>query len=134
MSYEADSKVFRNYESKYFTQKEFACKCGKCNKADILPNVRLVELLDGVREYFGKPITINSGIRCPAHNKAVGGASKSEHMYGEAADIVVKDVPPSKVYEFIEKNYADFNGGIGLGSYARWTHVDVRGHTSRWKG
>jgi uncharacterized protein YcbK (DUF882 family) len=55
-------------------------------------------------------------------------------MYGEAADIVVKDVAPSKVYEFIEKNYADFNGGIGLGSYARWTHVDVRGHTSRWKG
>ena len=134
MSYEADSKVFRNYESKYFTQKEFACHCGNCDKSGILPNVRLVELLDVVREHFGKPITINSGIRCPAHNAAVGGASKSEHMYGEAADIVVKDVPPSKVYEFIEKNYADFNGGIGLGSYARWTHVDVRGHTSRWKG
>jgi uncharacterized protein YcbK (DUF882 family) len=134
MSYEADSNVFRNYESKYFTQKDFACHCSKCDKSDILPNVRLVELLDGVSEYFDKPITINSGIRCPAYNKAVGGASKSEHMYGEAADIVVKDVPPSKVYEFIEKNYADFNGGLGLGSYDRWTHVDVRGHTSRWKG
>lgn len=48
----------------------------------------LVEnVLDPLREKYGKPIKVNSGYRCPNHNLAVGGATLSQHMKGEAADI-----------------------------------------------
>lgn len=44
-------------------------------------------VLDPLREKWGKPIIVTSGYRCPALNKAVGGASGSQHLVGEAADI-----------------------------------------------
>ena len=47
-------------------------------------------VLDPLREAYGKPIYVNSGYRCEKHNKAVGGVPKSQHMLGQAADISVK--------------------------------------------
>ena len=137
MSYDKSSHTFGSYTSDHFNNGEFACHCKKspdCFKDTIVTHPKLVELLDKVREHFGKPVTINSSIRCPEHNKAVGGASKSEHMTGEAADIVVQGIKPSEVHKYINDNFSDWNGGIGLGSYNSFTHVDVRGHTSRWNG
>ena len=50
--------------------------------------IALIEnVLDPLREAYGKPIVVTSGYRCPALNKAVGGASNSQHMTGQAADI-----------------------------------------------
>lgn len=46
------------------------------------------KILDPLREAFGQPITISSGYRCPAVNSAVGGSKTSQHMSGQAADIV----------------------------------------------
>lgn len=48
-------------------------------------------VLEPVRERLGKPITVNSGFRCPIHNRAVGGVANSQHMRGEAADICCED-------------------------------------------
>ena len=45
------------------------------------------EVLDPVREKLGKPIIVDSGYRCPKCNAAVGGATQSQHLVGEAADI-----------------------------------------------
>lgn len=45
------------------------------------------EVLDPLRERYGKPIYVNSGFRCPKLNRLVGGAVNSQHMLGEAADI-----------------------------------------------
>ena len=51
--------------------------------------VRLVEnVLDPLREAYGKPIKVNSGYRSTALNKKVGGVSNSQHKEGKAADIV----------------------------------------------
>lgn len=48
----------------------------------------LVEhVLDPLRAAWGAPIIVTSGYRCPALNRAVGGASSSQHTIGEAADI-----------------------------------------------
>lgn len=44
-------------------------------------------VLDPLREKWGKPITVNSGYRCPELNRAVGGVATSQHLKGEAADI-----------------------------------------------
>jgi hypothetical protein len=46
-------------------------------------------VLDPLREAWGGPIQVNSGYRCPALNKAVGGSPYSQHQCGEAADITV---------------------------------------------
>ena len=46
-------------------------------------------VLDPLREAWGGPIHVNSGYRCPALNKAVGGTPYSQHQRGEAADITV---------------------------------------------
>lgn len=45
------------------------------------------QVLDPAREVLGKPIKVNSGFRCPLHNKTVGGVYNSQHVKGEAADI-----------------------------------------------
>lgn len=70
-------------KARYFKAGEFACKC--CGR--VMIDNRLVTMLDRVRHTLGKPIYVNSGYRCVAHNKAVGGATGSYHVKGLAADI-----------------------------------------------
>ena len=60
----------------YFTDREVSCKCG-CGL--IAPTDSLYRLY-ALRLLWGKPIIINSAIRCPAHNKKVGGANGSTHL------------------------------------------------------
>ena len=48
-------------------------------------------VLDPVREKLGRSIVVNSGFRCPVHNRAVGGTAASQHVKGEAADIRFQD-------------------------------------------
>ena len=54
----------------------------KDNVARLVDNV-----LDPLREAWGRPLTVSSGYRCPALNRAVGGSATSHHMDGMAADI-----------------------------------------------
>ena len=44
-------------------------------------------VLDPLRDAYGKPIRVNSGYRSPALNAAVKGSKTSQHMKGQAADI-----------------------------------------------
>lgn len=46
-----------------------------------------VEILQVIRDEYGKPLIVTSGFRCDKLNKAVGGAKNSQHTKGEAADI-----------------------------------------------
>ena len=48
---------------------------------------KLLEVLDGLREFYGKPIKITSGYRCTELNKLVGGSPTSAHVIGYAADL-----------------------------------------------
>ena len=76
---------------KYFTEREFRCRCCGGLPPDAQENIRaLVEaVLDPARERYGGPVTVNSGYRCAKHNREVGGVSASQHLRGEAADITV---------------------------------------------
>ena len=47
-------------------------------------------MLEKLRAYGGFTVHINSGYRSPSYNRKIGGASKSQHTLGTAADIVVK--------------------------------------------
>lgn len=116
---------------KYFERQEFRCKCGKCGGFPVEPDEGLVKLLDKIRAHFGVPVTVNSGVRCKTHNTNVGGASGSQHLYGTAADIVVKGVTPKKAAAYAETLLQN-TGGIGI--YSWGIHVDVRKTKSRWNG
>ena len=78
---------------KYFKMKEFECHDGCEMPAEARENIEaLVEVvLDPARERLGKAIRVNSGYRCPKHNLKVGGVAGSQHMKGEAADVVPGD-------------------------------------------
>jgi len=126
------TKIFKKnktgYLSENFKVSEFACK-GSQTLPKGLPDPKLLELLESIREHFDAPITINSGYRSPKHNEAIGGAKNSYHVKGMAADIVVKGVPSSLVYNYLNV----FHKG-GLGRYKTFTHVDVRSEKARWQG
>lgn len=51
----------------------------------------LAKKLDQAREKLGESIIINSGYRSPEVNKLVGGSANSQHMKGQAADMVCSD-------------------------------------------
>ena len=78
---------------KYFKMKEFECHDGCEMPASARENIEaLVEVvLDPARERLGKAIRVNSGYRCAKHNLKVGGVAGSQHMKGEAADVVPGD-------------------------------------------
>ena len=60
-------------------------------------------VLDPLRERYGKPIKVNSGFRCLVHNKTVGGVPNSQHMKGEAADIIPVSSEKIKVKSELER-------------------------------
>ena len=74
---------------KHFAREDFKCKCGGryCNGFPSEPDERMVRIADAIRKRIGKPISVNSGIRCKTHNANVGGVSNSQHLYGTAADL-----------------------------------------------
>ena len=111
-----------------FLVREFACSDGS-DVVFISPE--LVKILQQVRDHFKAPVSINSGYRTVTHNKKVGGATYSQHLYGMAADITVRGVEPKKVYAFVD-GLMPYTGGVGL--YKTFVHVDVRKTESLWNG
>lgn len=120
---DGNSELTRN-----FRVKEFACSDGS---DPIFIDSDLVAVLQKIRDHFGKSVKITSAYRTPAKNKAVGGQAYSQHLYGRAADIKVKGIAPKTVAAYAETLLKN-KGGIG--TYATFTHVDVRAAKARWKG
>lgn len=87
---------------------------------------RLVErVLDPVRERYGSPIRINSGYRCPAVNRLIGGATTSQHTLGEAADLNAGSRSGNiKLYQIIKENLV-FDQLINEHDFS-WVHVSYR--------
>ena len=120
-------------EIRYFKKQEFACKCGKyCNGYPAEIDMNMVKIADKIRNRIGKPITINSGLRCKTHNANVGGVSNSQHLYGTAADLgCPSGCTPAQMASIAEDIIGD-TGGIGI--YSWGIHIDTRSTKSRWNG
>lgn len=121
-------------EIEYFDRSEFKCKCGGkyCNGYPSEPDERMVRIADAIRKRIGKPITVNSGLRCKTHNANVGGVSNSQHLYGTAADLgCPSGCTPSQMASIAEEIMGE-TGGIGI--YSWGIHIDTRSTKSRWNG
>lgn len=115
----------------HFALREFRCKDGTPYPVEWI-GARLTPLcllLEEIRRMLGnRSIQVVSGFRTPGYNRKVGGARKSQHVEGRAADIRVVGVLPERVFREVERAYRSGSlerlGGLGL--YPSFTHVDVR--------
>lgn len=93
---------------------------------------RLVDkVLDPLREAWGGPITVTSGYRSAALNKAVGGSATSDHLKGCAADITVGNrAQNKKLFMLIQKLGLPFDQLIHERGSVKdgpdWVHVSYR--------
>lgn len=119
---------------KYFTVNEL-CKSSTATKKGIVnvPSAEeranlealIANVLDPLREAWGKPIVVNSGFRCERLNKAVGGAAGSQHKTGEAADIEAVTRDPAdnrRLFELVLKLGLPFDQMINEFGYD-WVHI-----------
>lgn len=119
---------------KYFSIKELAksetatrLKIDNTPTAEVVDNLTALvdNVLDPLRELYGKPIHISSGYRCPRLNKAVGGVANSQHLTGQAADINQGSHEENRRLFIYLEEYCTFdqllweNGGA-------WIHVSFR--------
>ena len=88
---------------RYFTRAEFRCPCGKCGGFPVEPEEILVRLADQVRDHFGAPVTVSSGVRCQTHNDELPGSAKnSYHVKGKAMDFCVRGISGAKLLAYVK--------------------------------
>lgn len=119
---------------KYFTMNELthsatAIRKGIDNTPDNTAKANLTALvaniLDPLREAYGKPIVVSSGYRCAKLNRAVGGVARSQHITGQAADIqsVSKSkADHKKLFELVQRLRLPFDQLIDEYDY-KWVHI-----------
>ena len=128
---------------KYFTLDELtysytAKQKGINNTPNATVKANLINLVDNIldplREAYGKPIVVSSGYRCPELNKAVKGAPKSQHVKGEAADIRTQSDKPEdnkKLFDLALKLNLPFDQLIDEYGF-NWVHVSFsKGHNRK---
>lgn len=108
--------------SSHFSAVEMGCH--HCGRHEV--SCQLMAALERLRDLIDRPLPIVSGYRCVRHNASVGGARRSQHVLGRAADLP---------YGIVTKAQALQAGFTGLGTKGGYvTHVDVRdGPVTVWK-
>ena len=117
---------------KYFTIKELSKSTTAIQKKiDNSPNSEIVNnleqlvhnILDPLREEYGKPIQVNSGYRSDALNKAVGGSKTSQHRFGLAADITAGSKSENKkLFDLAQELNLPFDQLIDESNFS-WVHI-----------
>ena len=82
-------------------------------------------IFEPIRKHFGVPIMISSGYRSKELNKAIGGATTSQHLLGQALDLDMDGTPNGvtnkMVFDYIKANL-NFDQLINEFDYS-WVHV-----------
>ena len=129
---------------KYFTIAEMTASNVARSKG--IENVPLVEhkvaltalinnVLDPLREAYGKPIIVTSGYRSQILNKMVGGVPTSQHTKGEAADIVPKNRKDMKRLWELAQELPDYDQLINESpdphGVPSWIHISYKREGNR---
>ena len=92
-----------------------------------LLNVLVEQLLDPIREVWGKPIVVSSGYRCKELNALVGGVKNSHHLLGCAADLIAGSRDDHRrlfrmIVQMQQEGKLRFTQLIAEDNY-RWLHI-----------
>jgi len=126
-------RLSKNFTLQEFTKSQTALRHGIDNtpgEEHLASAKSLFEnVVQPVRDNFGVTV-INSGYRCKKLNTAIGGSKKSQHSFGEAADIEVPTISNRDLAEWI-KNTLDFDQLIlefynGKDPRSGWVHVSYK--------
>jgi len=97
---------------------------------DVIDNLTALadNVLQPLRDAYGKPITVNCGYRCKRVNDAVGGVANSQHLTGEAADITTNG-DNEIIFNLIQSLNLPFDQLLNESNLS-WVHVS---HSSSGK-
>lgn len=105
----------------HFESDEFLCHCGKCGDGNRM-QPEFIFKLQRMRHLIDRPIVITSGYRCRFHNIDIGGHPGSQHVLGNAADLMVE----GSAHRYDLLRYATEVGFTGIGVASTFVHVDCR--------
>jgi uncharacterized protein YcbK (DUF882 family) len=123
----ADAKISKNFTWSEFTKSDVATRYRIMNAItdwDVRDNIiALVEnILQPLRDAWGRPLFINSGYRCKELNEKVGGVETSQHRKGQAADVGCSD--PLGLAKLLLKMDLDFDQAIVYPSFLHISYKD----------
>lgn len=81
--------------SKNFKPQEFKCECGGrgCTGYPTFMKDFQMKHLQTIRDHWGRPMQVTSGMRCRWYNSHIGGSiSNSLHLQGQATDFYIRGV------------------------------------------
>ena len=121
-------KLSNSFNLIEFTSSETASRRGIDNTPSIavIENLRLLceNVLQPLRDKYGKSINITSGYRSPKLNRAIGGSFTSQHCFGQAADIQVDKKDYLRVWEILKTlPFDQIIFEFGTESAPDWIHV-----------
>jgi len=98
-------KLTANFTLNELTQSETALRKGLDNAPtqDIISALQslAVNVLQPIRDHYGRGVKVNSGYRSPEVNASVGGSKTSDHCKGQAADIEIPGVANAELAAYI---------------------------------
>ena len=104
---------------------EFTKDCTRVPESkEIVANIiKTTKGFGEIRDKWNSPIIVTSGYRPPAVNKAIGGASRSQHLFGLALDFYPAQ---GSIYDLLEVVKSSSVVGVGLGMKKGFLHGDYR--------
>lgn len=117
--------ITKDFSYREFERSEVADAKHICNvitSFDVRDSIQALteNVLQPLRDAWGKPLKVNSGYRCKALNAAVGGVPTSQHVKGEAADIAAGD--PVKLARLAVKLGLPFDQMILYPTFVHFSH------------
>jgi uncharacterized protein YcbK (DUF882 family) len=117
--------ISKDFSYREFERSEVADAKRICNvitSFDVRDSIQALteNVLQPLRDAWGKPLKVNSGYRCKALNAAVGGVPTSQHLKGEAADIAAGD--PVKLARLAVKLGLPFDQMILYPTFVHFSH------------
>jgi hypothetical protein len=127
----------KNFSLIELTSSETAVRKGIDNtpSQEVVNNLKNLceNVMQPLRDWYGKPINITSGYRSPKLNKAIGGSTTSDHCLGCAIDFTLPKEDYQKVFEYIKANlpYSQIIWEFGNEQAPQWIHVSYRSSGNR---
>ena len=132
-----DKKLTENFRLKEFidtpTMPEHGRRaCWEALTPEVVHNLtRIATLLQVIRDYYDKPMTVTSGFR-PVHWEILQGRSgTSQHTTGLAADFCIPGVPVDTILDYINKAFR--KGGRAISKKGNFVHLDCRPTFASWE-